>query len=101
VVLRAFLAILAMATGSRRIDGDQIPDVEPGHVFSKFNNASRDLVAQYHWLLEPNFAEATVIEVVQIRSADASPFYANKNLMGTGPFARPIFNAQVLCRMYY
>ena len=47
--------------------------------------------------LQPHHAEAAVIVVVQVGSADAAGLDGNGDLAGAGLFFRPFLDPEVLC----
>jgi hypothetical protein len=90
-----FPAILASATGSARIDGNKVTANDLADTGSDRLNITCYLVTQYHRFAQSDHAEATVIVVVQIRTADAARCHGNQNLAGSRRARVSLFNAQI------
>ena len=72
VVLLALQAIVTGIAGPARRDGDAVTDREPGHRRSQRLDGPGDFVTEDHGLAHPHGAEAAMVEIMQIRSADAA-----------------------------
>src|SRR5262249_43939424 len=70
LVAHPLTAIVTAAARQARIDGDAPPFGEAGDTITDCGDHTCDLMAQRHWLLDTHRAEAAVMIVVQIRSAD-------------------------------
>ena len=95
MVVMALLAIAALAAGPAGADGHTLADGEAGDAGTHRFDAARHLVAQHHRLLDAHGAEAAMLEVVQVRAADAACAHAHLQLMRLERRRVDLFNAQV------
>jgi hypothetical protein len=100
VVVLALLAIAALAAGPARADGHALAGREAGHGAAHRLDAACDLVAQHHRLLDAHRAEAAVLEVMQVRTADAAGAHAHLQLVWLEWRRVDFFDPQVAGGMY-
>jgi hypothetical protein len=72
LVLLALQAIVTAIAGSARRNRDAVTDREAGYGRTQRLDGPSDLVTEDHGLAHPHGAEATMVEIMQIRSADAA-----------------------------
>ena len=70
MVVQPALAFLAGAAGHGRIDGDEIALGQAGDTGADRIVDRRDLVAEDHRLPDPHRAEAALVVIMQVRTAD-------------------------------
>ena len=96
VVVLARLAKPAVPTGPGRRNRDAVAAREPRHCDAHRFDGARDFVPQRHGLLDAHRAKATVLLVVQVRSADTTKGDAHQRLIGRQRTrGRVIFDAQI------
>jgi len=96
LVVLAQLAIAAFEAGPRRRNRHALADAEAFHAFAQRRHHPGDLVAQGHRFLDAHRTETTVLEIVQIRSADAAKGDPHLQLTRAGLFFFQRIDAQVL-----
>lgn len=96
MVLQALLAIVALAAGPARADGDPIALGMPVHAGPDFFHAARHLVAQHHRFLDAHGAEAAVVVIVQVGAADAAKAHLHAQLIGLHLGGVDVLDAQVV-----
>ena len=82
-----------------RIDRDTIPRCHPGHVRRNLEHAAGDLVAQDHRLTQTDFAEAAMVEIMQVGPANPTPLDPDLHLTRPDGFNLPALDPQVLGSM--
>src|SRR5690606_28987223 len=66
------------------------------HAVTQRGNAASDLVAEDHRLAQPHSAEAAVVEIMQVGTANAAALYANQHFSASRSVGRAILDAQIL-----
>ena len=94
------VAIAAAPARPAGIDRNEVTGRHPSYAWSSFFHMARDLMAKDHRLAQPDRAEATMLVVVKVRSADAASGHGNANFTGAGLAGLALFHAQVSGGMY-
>ena len=81
VVLQALLAVAAQPARPARADGHALADGKTLHRRADGLDDTGHFVAQHHRLLDAHGAEAAMLEVVQVRTADAAGAHAHLQLV--------------------
>ena len=95
MVRQALQAILAGAAGAGGRDGDEVAQGEAMGTLAEGGDVAGDFVAEDHGFFEADRAEAAVVEIVQVRAADAAGSEADLDLTGAGGFFSVVFKAQI------
>ncbi|GGA99282.1 hypothetical protein GCM10011491_29420 [Brucella endophytica] len=93
---QARAAIMAMAAGLRGIDGDEHASPEPVDAGADGFHETGGLMAADDRLAHPDWAEAAILEIVQVRTADATPGHLQPDLASVGLRAFLRFDMQVV-----
>ncbi len=82
MVLQALLAIDAAPARPAGADRHPVTDGNADHTVGNLLDDAGNLVAQHHRLLDADGAEAAMLEIVQVRAADAALAYPDPDLAG-------------------
>jgi len=99
LVLLASQAIVAGVAGPARRNRDAVTDRKSGYARTQGFDRSGDLVTEDHGLAHPHGAEAAMVEVVQVRSADTAGFDRDLDLAGRGHLNFTFLDPQITGRM--
>jgi hypothetical protein len=89
-------AVTAAPARSARVHGDAGAGRHRRHPCADLHDGAGDLVAEHHRLLDPHGAEAAMVEIVQVRAADAARLDRDADLVGSGRDRRHGLDPQVL-----
>jgi len=81
-VVLAQLAMIAVAAGNSRLNGHPVANLQGGHLLAQLGHHSSCFVANDHRLGQHKVADASVGQIVNIRSADADTIHRQENLYG-------------------
>jgi len=95
VVLMPFLAVNALSAGPRWRDGHALAGAQVLHRLAHLRHDARDFVAQHHGLLQAHRAKAAMLEVMQIRAANAAVCDVDAHLLGAEGIGGKGFDAQI------
>ena len=99
MILFALETISAMVAGPARIDRDARPGLDAFHVRADGLHDARDFVAKDHRLAQPHRAEAAVVVIVQVGTADAAEGDAHADVARAEPGDFRLLDPQVLRRV--
>src|SRR5712691_4834906 len=84
MVLLTLQAILASVARPARRNRDAVADREPRYRRTQRFDGPGNFVTEDHWLAHPYRAEAAMVEIMQIRSADTAGLDGDLGLSRTG-----------------
>jgi len=84
VLLQTLVTIRAGIAGAAGINGHAVADRKTVDTFAQGTNRSRNLVPQNDRLPDTDGAEAAILEIVQVRSANTPGPHGEKYLSGAG-----------------
>ncbi len=94
--MQALLAIGALAARTAGADRDAVALGDGRDVRCNFVDDPGNLMAEHHRFLDADRAESTVVEVVQVRAADAAFAHAHTDLAGCYAFSDDGLDPKVL-----
>ena len=99
MVLQSKLTKAALSARVTGIDGDAVAARQVLHARRHLFQHTRHLVPQHHGLLNANGAKTAVLEIVQIRAANAAGSNSHAHLVACDRWRGIVFDAQVAGRM--
>ena len=99
LVLLAPQAVVTAIAGSARRNRDAVTDREAGYGRTERLDGPSDLVTEDHGLAHPHGAEATMVEIMQIRSADTAGLDGDLDLARARRLRFSLFNSKIAGRM--
>jgi hypothetical protein len=99
MVLPALEAVAAMVARTARIDRDGRAGLDPQNLGADGLDHPRDFVAKNHRLAEAHGSKPAVVEIVQVRAADAAEGDAHANVARAERRDSCLLDPQVLRRM--
>ena len=95
LVVAAFTAEFAGVTGARWRDANQLSDAQTFDAPAQCCDVTRHFMAKDHGLLQANYAEAAMVEVMQVRAANAADCKFDRNLPRRRHINGALFNAKI------
>src|SRR6476659_8431318 len=99
LILLALQAVVTAVAGSARRNRDAVTDREAGYGRTQRLDGPSDLVTEDHGLAHPHGAEANMVEIMQIRSADTACLDGDLDLARARRLRFSLFNSKVAGRM--
>ncbi|KAI8045932.1 hypothetical protein M5D96_002123 [Drosophila gunungcola] len=79
-VVLALLAVIAVATGHTRFDGNTVAHLQVGHILAQLGHQSSGFVANDHRLGQHKVPDAPVSQIVNVRAADSHTIHRQEYL---------------------
>jgi len=99
LILLPLQAIDTTIAGPARRNRNAVTDRETGYSRTQRLDGPSDLVTEDHGLAHPHGAEATMVEIMQIRSADAASLDSDLDLARTGRLWFALLDPKIAGRM--